>query len=224
MIASSWSAWNFEVPEIRRLTVAALREVCQTYDIDGIELDYWRHLVYFPEMMRGEPVTPDHRELINQLMRDIRTMTEEEGLKRRRPILVCGRCLEDVELSRNSGLDVQTWWKEDLVDILSIAYGTEHAPPVDEITSLAKEYQVPVYPMINSYDMAAVDPGGGNRRGNLPVWRGDALNKFEQGAAGLQTFNLFEHWTAPMSGTTYHRSAVVGTRSVPCGKPDIENQ
>jgi hypothetical protein len=191
--ASSWSAWNFEVPEIRKLTVEALREVCQTYDIDGIELDYWRHLVYFPEMLRGDPVTPAHLELINQLMREIRAMTEAEGLKRGRPILVCGRCVEDIELSRNSGLDVQTWLQEDLVDILSMAYGTEHAPPVYAVTGLAKSYGVPVYPMINSYDMATLDPtsDGAKRHGNLPVWRGDALNKFEQGAAGLQTFNLF---------------------------------
>jgi len=190
---SSWSAWNFEVPEIRQLTVDALREVCQTYDIDGIELDYWRHLVNFPEMLRGDPVTPENRELINQLMRDIRQVTEEEGLRRGRPILICGRCVEDVEVSKNSGLDIETWLEEDLVDMLSMAYGTEHLPPVYAVTRLAAKYGAPVYPMINSYDIATTDPtsDGGKRRGNMPVWRGDALNKFEQGAAGLQTFNLF---------------------------------
>ena len=194
---SSWSAWNFEVPEIRQLTVDALREVCQTYDIDGIELDYWRHLVNFPEMLRGQPVTPQNLKRINQLMRDIRRMSEEEGLRRGRPILLCGRCVEDVEVSKQSGLDIATWLQEDLVDILSMAYGTEHFPPVYSITSLAKKYDVPVYPMINSYDIATTEPtsDGSKRRGNLPVWRGDALNKFEQGAAGLQTFNLFgAHW------------------------------
>jgi len=106
---SSWSAWNFEVPEIRQLTVDALREICQTYDIDGIELDYWRHLVNFPKMLRGQPVTPKNLKRINQLMRDIRRMSEEEGLRRGRPILLCGRCVEDVEVSKQSGLDIATW-------------------------------------------------------------------------------------------------------------------
>ena len=70
----------------------ALREICQTYDIDGIELDYWRHLVNFPEMLRGQPVTPKNLKRINQLMRDIRRMSEEEGLRRGRPILTVRPC------------------------------------------------------------------------------------------------------------------------------------
>ena len=45
-----------EIPDVRRLTVEALREVCHTYDIDGIELDYMRHLNNFPEMVAGEPL------------------------------------------------------------------------------------------------------------------------------------------------------------------------
>ena len=191
---SMWSALNFAVPQIRQLTVDALREVCRTYDIDGIELDYWRHLIYFPEMVEAEPVRPENLELMNQLMRDIRQMTEAEGLRRSRPILIAARCLEDLELSTNSGLDVQTWLAEDLVDILSMAYGTEHTPPIYSVTRLAERYDVPVYPIINSGDMTTVDSTAdhGKRRGNLPVWRADALNKYEQGAAGLQTFNLFD--------------------------------
>ena len=79
---SMWTSMNFEIPEIRQMTVDALREVCKSYDIDGIELDYWRHLNNFPEMVRSEPVKPENLQLMNQLMRDIRKMTEEEGLKR----------------------------------------------------------------------------------------------------------------------------------------------
>ena len=191
---SMWSSLNFEIPQVRHLTVEALREVCRSYDVDGIELDYMRHLNNFPEMVSGDPVTPEHLGLMNQLMRDIRAMTEEEGLARGRPILIAARCIEDIELSRNSGLDVATWLDEDLVDILSMAYGTEHAPPIEAVTALAGRYDVPVYPIISSCDIAVTDPDAsqGERRGNLPVWRGDALNKYAQGAAGLQTFNFFD--------------------------------
>ena len=38
---------NALVAEVRDVTVQALREVCRTYDIDGIELDFFRHFVYF---------------------------------------------------------------------------------------------------------------------------------------------------------------------------------
>jgi hypothetical protein len=191
---SMWAAYNFEIPQIRQLTVNALRDVCQNYDIDGIELDYWRHLINFPEMVESKPVTPEHLEMMNQLMRDIRAMADEEGLKRGRPILIAGRCVEDTTISKNSGLDVKTWLDEDLVDILSMAYGSEANPPITSVTNLAGKYDVPVYAMINTSDMATtgatVDQAA--RRSNLPVWRGDALNKFEQGAAGLQFFNFFD--------------------------------
>jgi hypothetical protein len=191
---SLWAAYNFEIPQIRQLTVDALREVCQNYDIDGIELDYWRHLINFPEMAQNKPVTPDHLDLMNQLMRDIRKMTEEEGLKRGRPILITGRCVEDVEVSKTSGLDLQTWLDEDLVDIISLTSASEYSPPINSITQLADKTDVPVYPMISSCDIATNDsiPDQQKRRGNLPVWRGDALNKFEQGGAGLQMFNFFD--------------------------------
>jgi len=104
-------------------------------------------------------------------MRDIRRVTEEEGLRRGRPILICGHCVEDIEVSKNSGLDVQTWLKDDLVDILSMAYGTEHIPPVYSVTKVAGSHGVPVYPMINSFDIATVEAtnDGGKRRGNLSV-------------------------------------------------------
>ncbi|MAE66118.1 MAG: hypothetical protein CMJ18_17745 [Phycisphaeraceae bacterium] len=188
---SSWSAMNFEVPEIRRMTVEALQEVCRTYDIDGIELDFWRHLVNFPEMTTGGPVTPEHVALMNELVRDLRAMTEAEGLRRGRPIVVAARCVEDLDVSLNSGLDVRTWLEQDLVDILTFVAATEHTPSIRPITEFADGLGVPVYPIINAYD-AAVEKEGDDRRGNLPVWRADALNKFDQGAAGLQTFNLFD--------------------------------
>jgi hypothetical protein len=53
---------------------------------------------------------------------------------------------------------------------------------------------VPVYPIPNSFYKAAMDDLGNEEAmlGNRPVWRGDALNFYEQGAAGLQMFNFFD--------------------------------
>lgn len=193
-LRSCWSAWNFEVPEIRRLTVEAMRAVCRHYDIDGIELDFWRHVIYFPESMASRAVTAEHLELMNRMMRSIRRMTEEEGLRRGRPILIAGRCLEDAELSRNSGLDVATWLQEGLVDMLTVGQSTEHTQPIYALTKLAAAHGVPVYPVCNSFYKSAMDDlsDQGAMLADLPVWRGDNLACLQQGAAGIQMFNLFD--------------------------------
>ena len=150
-IRSLWTARNFEVDTIRDLTVEAMREVCRTYDIDGIELDFWRFTCYFPESIRHEPVTPEHRNLMIDLVRRIRQAMDEEADRRRRPILIAGRCVDDQEISRNAGLDVEAWLQEGLVDLLSLAYGTDHIPPIGPLAALAHRYDTPIYPMLGPH-------------------------------------------------------------------------
>jgi len=43
----SWSAVDFGVPEIRELAFRYCEEVCGNYDVDGIELDFFRHAFLF---------------------------------------------------------------------------------------------------------------------------------------------------------------------------------
>lgn len=180
-IRSRWSVWNFERPEIRGLTVAALREVCATYDIDGLEIDF-RGKLYFPPTMRLEAVTQQHIDMMNEMMREIRKATEEEGLRRGRAILVAARCADDLELSPQMGLDVETWLKEGLIDILQTGVSMT---PVGPLIELAHRYEVPAYPLVNVKYKA---------EGYLDraVWRGEALLRWAQGGDGIYMFNVFD--------------------------------
>lgn len=182
---SCWTAWNFEVPEIRRLTVDALREVCRNYHIDGIELDWWRWSMYFKEHLDLKPATQEHVDLMNDLMREIRRMTEEEGLRRGKAILIASRCAEDIALTRSVGLDVQTWLEEDLVDILTPSKFLDFTMPMKELIDLAHRYHVPVYPMVHAKALA-------DGFDNKPIWRGEALVRYSEGADGAYTFNVFD--------------------------------
>ncbi len=184
-VKSFWAAWNFEHEEIRDLTVEALREVCQTYDIDGIELDFMRHYLYFPETLQGRAVTAEHLEIINEMVRRIRTMTEEEGLRRSRPILVAARCAGDLTLSRSVGMDVETWLKEGLIDILVVGRCLEFMIPMKPMFDLAHRYEVPVYPRIALSDYKHKD------HEDLAMYRGDAMFRYWEGADGMYMFNVF---------------------------------
>ena len=48
----------------------------------------------------------------------IRKLTDEIGTRRGRPLLVAAIVPDNLQLATNVGLDVRTWVREDLVDIL----------------------------------------------------------------------------------------------------------
>jgi hypothetical protein len=185
------SGYNFALPVIRELTVEAMREVCRTYDVDGIELDYFRSPLLFPM-----PVQPRELEMLNDMMREMRKMTEEEGLKRGRPFLIAARYMIDHERSLYHGLDVKTWLEEGLVDILTGAWEGSQRQPTTSLFELASKHGVPCYPIVHCRQKDGVNKTG---KYDWKVWRADALRCFAQGASGITTFNMFEP-TLPMWG------------------------
>ena len=98
--------------------MALIREVCENYDIDGIELDYFRHLHSFPSIANGAVATQTQCDLITDMMTEIREMTEEVGLNRGRPILVAVRVPDSIGYCLDMGFDLEQWLDNGLVDIV----------------------------------------------------------------------------------------------------------
>jgi hypothetical protein len=48
-----WSSVDYARPEIRELAFRYIEEVCRAYDVDGVELDFFRHLCYFKSTATG---------------------------------------------------------------------------------------------------------------------------------------------------------------------------
>ncbi len=85
-------------------------EVCRNYDISGVELDFFRHPVFFKRAaMTGTPCNAEESALMTQLMRRIRIMTEEVAQLRGKPILLAVRVPDSTEYAKACGLDVETW-------------------------------------------------------------------------------------------------------------------
>ncbi len=182
-VRTLWAALNFEYEQVRQMTVEALTEVCQTYDIDGIELDFLRHPLYFKPTMQHRAVEAEHIAMMNEMVGQIRRMTEAEGLRRGRPLLVAARCADDALLSRSIGLDVETWLREGSIDILVMGSWIDFALPMKALIDLAHEYEVPAYAMVNCTYKADHD---------WTIWRGDAKIRFTEGADGVYMFNMFD--------------------------------
>ena len=183
-----WTLWDFARPEVRNYILRIFEDVCQRYDIDGIELDFIRHPLFFRPNLDGRPAEPEHVAMMTDLVRRIRAMTERVATERGRPLLVSVRAPLSVQSCLAIGLDVPTYLKEDLMDIM-IA-GQDYiqmavASSLRDMVDLGHEYQVPVYALLvppKPYDLYRFD----NR-----AWWGAAMNRWYWGADGIYLFNLF---------------------------------
>ncbi len=177
-----WSGADFSWKVIRNMTFQVLEEMASNYDLDGLELDFWRHPPYFKTYAWGQPVTREETDSITRLMRRVRRMADDRGRERGRPLLIAVRVMDSPELSQAMGLDLVTWLREDLVDLVIV--GEVALAPWEETIRLAHRYGVPVYPCIRRSMI-------GEERGSLESFRAQALTAWKQGADGIYLFNLF---------------------------------
>ncbi len=192
-VRSFWAAWNFELAEVRRMVCDHVRAICETYDIDGLDLDFLRHPVFFPPTMQCRQVEAQHLEMMTGLLREIREMTEVVGMRRGRPIPISARCCFDVALSRSVGIDVPAWLDEGLIDILIAGRFLESTLPAKPLVDLAHCHDVPCYTFVAMSDYKEWTPEGDPKGDeDLMMYRGDALVRHDEGADGLFIFNIFD--------------------------------
>jgi len=187
-----WSGVNFYRDDVRQRTVALIEEVARNYDVDGIDLDWLRHPIHFPETREGTPVEQRGMKLITGLVRDVRQMLERVGDERGRPILLWTRVPLTIEHGLYMGTDIETWLKEGLVDLVTIGGGyVPFSMPVDEVAKLAQSHGVPAYPCVSNSGMLRRQPFGPGTPYAIEGWRAAAANAFRNGASGISLFNLF---------------------------------
>ena len=181
----AWSAVDYGRPEIRDLAFRYVEEVCLNYDIDGIELDFSRHPVFFKSTSREELATEEELAMMTDLMRRIRTMADEVGRKRGRPILIAMRTFDSVEYDRAMGLDIEKWLAEDLLDLLVVTSYFQ-LNEWDYSVKLARKYGVKIYP---SLDDARADGVGIKLRSTPLAYRARAAEVWSSGADGVYIYN-----------------------------------
>ena len=187
--ANRWSSVDYGVAAVRDKVFRILADVCTRYDVDGIELDFFRHPVLFKPQMTGEPVTQEHCDQMTGLLRRIRTMTETVARKRGRPMLIAIRIPDSVGYCKAIGIDLIRWLEEDLVDIVT-GGGYFHLEPWENLVALGRKYDVPVYACLVKRRIE--DGGEPEAQSSLQRWRGEALNAWNAGMNGIYTFNRFD--------------------------------
>ncbi len=180
-----WSAVDYGRQEIRDLAFQYIQEVCENYDVDGVELDFFRTPLFFRSQAMGQDVGQEERGMMTSMIRRIRKMTERVGIKRGRPILVAVRVPDSVGHCAAIGLDIIPWMEEDLIDILVVS-GWYRLNPWQVSVQLAHKYDVAVYPCLSAARVWVKD-----KRILCDRYRANAMNVWDSGADGVYTFNYF---------------------------------
>ena len=184
-----WSSVDYGLEPVRDKVYRILEDVCTHYDVDGIELDFFRHPVLFREQMVGKPITQEHCDKMTALMRRIREMTERVGRERGKPILVGIRVPDSVGYLKALGIDLVPWLESDLVDVL-VGGGYFHMTPWKDWAALGHAHGVPTYACLVSRRL--MDGGEPEAGTATKIWRGEAFNAWDAGVDGIYTFNRFD--------------------------------
>ena len=177
-----------------------MEDVCQRYDLDGLELDWLRISTFFQSTRDLRPVEPKHIAIMNDFVRRIRTMTDRVGRERGRPLLISCRVPRTLKHSLDVGLDIRTCLKEDLVDVLVLGGG--YAPmamarEIRAIADLTHQYDVPLYGCISESGIGLLRRSlYSSDEPEIPfesdeAWRGAAMNAWHAGEDSIYTFNFF---------------------------------
>ena len=148
---ANWTGLDFAVPEVREYIFSIIQEVAQNYDVDCIGMEFFKYFPFFRESLEGNPVEPEHLELMNDLLRRIRRMADEQANRRGRPLLLAAHTPFNLADSVHVGVDLETWLAEGLIDQLMPGgnYESVFCSSFTDIIALGHKYEVPVYPCVS---------------------------------------------------------------------------
>ncbi|MCX6993989.1 MAG: hypothetical protein NT011_12720 [Kiritimatiellaeota bacterium] len=190
----NWTAVDYGEPEVRDRLVGYLREICRNYNVDGIEMDFFRSLVFFRPVAEGGEAGDAERGMMTDMVRKVRRMTEEEGLRRGRPILVSARTPDSIEFCRAIGLDLERWMQEGLLDIWVVG-GDFRLNPWPENVALGHRHGLTIW---CDLDPVVHNAAGRWNRNAIESMRARALEAWSAGADGVYFFNFYDQPKDPM--------------------------
>lgn len=185
---------------VRRHRLSIIRELIESYDLDGLELDFMRSCRFFApaEAERGIP-------LMNQFIAEVRDLLDQKARDTGRDrLLLLIRVPSAIEACHGLGLDPRTWvargWPDALIpsDFMWLDYGTR----VEEYAAICQNTNCGVYPCVNPFAAEWVNHRDVNDYAPKPVnfnrrvffsdeqIRGLVRNYRTWGANGFYTFNF----------------------------------
>ncbi len=184
----AWSAASYNQPRIRDLAVAFVEEVLERYDVDGVELDFFRHPVFFESSARGEYARDDELRAMSGVVKRIRGAVDRAARTRDRELTLAMVVPDSVEYCGRIGLDLQGWLAAGIADVL-LPTGYFRLNPWSRAVALGRDHGLSVYPCLQEPRLG--DEQGKALRSSVEAYRARALNVLGAGADGVCVYNLF---------------------------------
>ena len=181
---------NYAFPQVRAHMAAISIELVERFDVDGIELDFFRHPAFF----RTDEAY-GNRYLATDLVRTVKRRIEEINAEQGRRVELAVRVPATPADSARIGLDAGSWIADGLVDIVIAGGGfVPFETRVDQFVDMAGGTDCQIYGCIErlrpveSDDMFMAiasrywDAGASgiylfNYHGQPPEWKRSALNR-----------------------------------------------
>lgn len=131
---------NFAFPEVRNHRLGIITELIEKFDVDGIELDWFRHPAFF----RVEEAY-DNKHLATDLIKKVKDKIDNVIESTGRDVKLAVRVPPTLHDSARIGLDVEEWMKKELVDIVIAGGGfIPYSTPIDEFVDAAKHTDIKI--------------------------------------------------------------------------------
>jgi len=185
---TTW-AHDFAKQEVRDRKFALIEEMCLNYDVDGFELDFQRHPYYFKNGQER-----DGMPLMTQFVRRVQNRLNEIGKRKGRRLVLHARVPPTFEMCQEVGLDVRTWIRQGLIDVVTpmdTGYLDMNAD-VRGFAQVARGTDCRVAGGLEHYVK-----GYGGRRTTIDMMRAASLGYFNEGASSVYLFNYDAHGHVP---------------------------
>ena len=193
------SALNMALPEVRARKVAIIREFVTKYTFDGCELDFQRFPLFFPKGKEVENIPQ-----MNEFVRDVRSMLDEEGKKVGRRLSLGVRVPETPARCRELGLDPAAWVNAGQLDfVVATKFLAQNSTAPYDIPHLTEDFDAfrqsfrkPVA-LLGAIQMAYSVNSAGPRSKIVQYaltpddYRREATTLWTKNVDGIELFNFF---------------------------------
>ena len=168
---------DYALPEVRDYMSSIALETVERWDVEGVELDFFRHPTHF-----NIEEAYSNRYLMTDMVEKIRRRMDEIGEARGKGLDLMVRVPASIERCERLGLDIREWVESYLVDVVVAGGGfIPFEMPINEFVDLAEGTETLIYGCLEAY-RPAVD--------ELTL-RAIASRYWDAGVDGLYLFNFY---------------------------------
>ncbi len=182
-----WAAMDFMNKDVQKRTRDMVQEICERFDVDGIEYDFMRHIQLFRTVAMGGVATEEELAEATRFMGELRDVTETIGKRRGRPILIAIRVPDSVEYCKAVGIDLEKWMATRLFDML-ITTGYFQMNRWKYSADLGHKYGLKCYASLDESRVSGFLPYG--NRNARQCYNARALTARMEGMDGVYLFNV----------------------------------